>query len=160
MLTIASRGESAIITPSDSRSKSTLPLSRHSVEGREIHRLQMVVHGIAQLILHAERHFAAPIAADARADEDRHGLNDKTHQPGPQRRAVVKDGLVHDLSTDERNSDLAGAADYRRATGKYHVAPMVEPVAPQPAQPALLYRRLSSFRVATGPFARRSGNRS
>ena len=36
---------------------------RHPVEVVEVHHLEMVVHGVAQVVLHAERHPAAPVAA-------------------------------------------------------------------------------------------------
>ena len=53
-------------------------------------RLQVVVHGVAQVVLHVEGHPAAAVAAQVGEAEGGGGQADQQHQPRPQRRGVAR----------------------------------------------------------------------
>ena len=84
---------------------------RHPVQVVEVQRLQVVVHVVAQVVLHLEGDPAAAVAADVGEAEAGRGERHQQQQPRPQRRRVVEDDLVHDLAGDERDDRLAGAAE-------------------------------------------------
>ena len=160
------------MTPSESSMSSTLPLmigeeaeqplhqgrvgvgpghqlaGRHAVEVVEVQRLQVVVHGVAQVVLHVEGDPAAPVAADV-------GEAERWPPARPTRRTshghsgerVVDDDLVDDLALDEGDDGLAGAAEHRGAEGEDHVAAVAQHVAPEAADPA---RLAGVWVVATG----------
>ncbi len=105
-LTSASSGDRKNITMSDSTSRMTLPLmigsmlssactsaesefapgheltGRHLVEAREVHGLEVVVHVVAQIVLHLEADPAAAIAPKVGETEGGEGEDDEQHEPG------------------------------------------------------------------------------
>ena len=56
---------------------------RHPVEVVEVHGLEMIVHGVAQVVLDRQGHPAAPVAADVGEAEAGQGQADQQHQPRP-----------------------------------------------------------------------------
>ena len=51
----------------------------HAVQVVEVHRLKVVVHVVAQVVLDPQRHPAAPVAADIGKAESAHGQHDEQH---------------------------------------------------------------------------------
>ena len=70
---------------------------RHPVEVVEVHRLEVVVHVVAQVVLHGQGDPATAVAADVGEAEARPGPGRQEHQPRPQGRVVVEDHAVDDL---------------------------------------------------------------
>ena len=121
--------------------------------------LQMVVHGVAQVVLDGEGHPAAPVAADV-------GEAERGQPPGPtsstshghSAEVCVDDDAVDDLALDQRHDRLADAAETPPPSGPAHVPAVPQHVAPQAAHPARrrrLQRRGVEGGGINGPALRR-----
>ena len=109
---------------------------RHLVVIGEVEGVKVLVHLVAQVVLHVERDAAAPVAPEVRGDERQDAEADEQRQPRGQRRAVVQDDVVDDLALDQRHQGLGGAPHERTAERDLEVAPVPHEVGPQPAHPA------------------------
>ena len=109
---------------------------RHPVEVVEVQRLQMVVHRVAEVVLHRKRHSSAAVAAHVREAEARGRERDEQHQPRPERRCVLENHAVDDLAGDQRDGCLRNTAEHRRAERQEHVASMPQGVAGEAPDPA------------------------
>ena len=101
-----------------------------------VHGLEVVVHGVAQVVLHLEGHPAAAVAAEVGEAEGGAGQAEEQHQPGPQGRVVGQDDPVDDLPLDQRDDGLRHSAEHGAAERQQHVASVPHHVAPQPADPS------------------------
>ena len=96
---------------------------RHPVEVVEVQRLQVVVHGVAQVVLDGEGHPAAPVAADVgEAEAGRRESPTRSDQPRPQRRGV----------RGRSRRRRSGARPAGRSSGRHCRAPRPRRPAPRP----------------------------
>jgi hypothetical protein len=84
----------------------------HAVQVGEVHGLEMVVHGVAQVVLDGQCHPSAAVAPDIGKPEGGYGEADENGQPGPQGRGVGDDDVVDDLALYQRHQGLTGAAEH------------------------------------------------
>lgn len=85
----------------------------HPVKIAGVHELQMLLHVVAQIVLHRKRNPPAVVAAQIGEGERRHPQQDQQGKPWPQRRRRDEDDVVHDLPRDQWDENLGRAAEYR-----------------------------------------------
>ena len=107
----------------------------HPVQVVEVHQLEVVVHGVAQVELDAQRHPAPPVPAQIGEAEAGRCQDDEEGQPRPQGRGVAQDHAVDDLALYQGDDGQADAAEDGTGEGQHHVGPMHEHVGPQAAYP-------------------------
>ena len=118
---------------------------RHAVEVGEVERLQVLLHGIAQVVLNVEGDTAAPVSAEVGTDEGHDSEAKQRHQPRRERRGVPQDHVVDDLALDQGHDHLGEAADDGTSEGDEEVALVHKHVAaeaPHPTWSDLLLRPL------------------
>ena len=124
-----------------------------------VEALQVVVHGVAQVELHAEcRPGRRGTGARRRARTSAAAAANSNHQPRPQRVAPRDDDLVDDLAGDQRDEHLRRAADHRGATAsstlrRWCIAKPRKPPRPNPGV-ALTARDLRCATIAVEPVHR------
>jgi hypothetical protein len=113
----------------------------HPLQGGGVHPLQVVVHGVAQVVLDAQGD--APAVVAPQVGEAEGGGRQPHHQcqPRPQRRAVGDDDPVDDLALGQGHGGLGQAAEGGAGERQGHSAAAAQHVPPQPAHPAGARRR-------------------
>ncbi len=109
---------------------------RHPVQVGEVHRLQVVVHVVAQVVLDGQGDPAAEVAAGEGEAEGRRGQDEQDRQPAPETAGPGQDHLVDDVPLDQRDQQLAGAAGDGGREGQQDVPAVPQEVPEQPAEPA------------------------
>jgi hypothetical protein len=84
----------------------------HPGELGGVHRLQMVVHGVAEVVLDLQGDPPAEVAPHVGAAEGDGRQRDEQDEPRPQRRGVLEDHAVDDLAFDQRDDRLGRSSDH------------------------------------------------
>jgi hypothetical protein len=110
----------------------------HLVVAGEVEADQVVVDGVAQVVLDIEADPAPPVAAHVGTGQRADGEHDQHAEPGREGRVVRQDHVVDDLALDDRGRDRYGAAEEGRSERQEHVATAGADPWGQPPDPALL----------------------
>ena len=84
----------------------------------EVELVEVLVHGVAQVVLDVEGHPATSVAAQVGGAEGHDAEADEQCQPRGERRTVMEDDVVDDLALDEGYHGLGGRCPRARRRGR------------------------------------------
>ena len=105
-----------------------------------IHHQQVIVHLIAQVVLHAQRKRTAVVTAQIRHRESEQRRADQQQQVRPERSGMGDDHPVDHFPGNERDEGLRDTADRSPDKAENQQLAVPEDVPGEAAQPALLDR--------------------